>query len=52
MHLAAETGASSDAELIDQVNVGGTRNLVDAAPSAGVERFVLLLDGRDRQRAR
>jgi nucleoside-diphosphate-sugar epimerase len=41
LHLAAQTGASRDAELIDQVNVGGTRNLVDAASHAGVERFVL-----------
>ena len=41
MHLAAETGASRDAELIERVNVGGTQNLVDAARSAGVERFVL-----------
>jgi nucleoside-diphosphate-sugar epimerase len=40
VHLAAQTGASRDAELIEQVNVGGTRNLVDAARDAGVERFV------------
>jgi nucleoside-diphosphate-sugar epimerase len=40
LHLAAATATTRDAELIDQVNVQGTRNLVDAARDAGVERFV------------
>jgi nucleoside-diphosphate-sugar epimerase len=40
VHLAAETAATKDAERIEQVNVGGTQNVVDACASAGVERFV------------
>lgn len=40
LHLAAQTAASRDAELIERVNVDGTRNLVAAAANAGVERFV------------
>lgn len=40
LHLAAETAATKDAERIEHVNVQGTRNVVDAAATAGVERFV------------
>jgi len=40
VHLAAQTAATKDAELIEQVNVQGTRNLVEACAGAGVERFV------------
>jgi len=40
VHLAAETAATKDAERIEQVNVQGTRNVVEACVSAGVERFV------------
>jgi nucleoside-diphosphate-sugar epimerase len=40
VHLAAETAATKDAERIEQVNVQGTRNVVDVCASAGVERFV------------
>ena len=40
MHLAAETAATKDASRIEHVNVQGTQNVVDAASSAGVERFV------------
>src|SRR3954454_12228814 len=40
VHLAAQTGATKDPELIERVNVEGTRNLVAACASAGVERFV------------
>jgi nucleoside-diphosphate-sugar epimerase len=40
VHLAAQTAATKDADLIEKVNVQGTRNLVDACASAGVERFV------------
>ncbi len=40
VHLAAETAATKDAERIEQVNVQGTRNVVEACASAGVERFV------------
>ena len=40
LHLAAQTAATKDAELIERVNVDGTRNLVEACAGAGVERFV------------
>jgi 2-alkyl-3-oxoalkanoate reductase len=40
VHLAAQTAATKDPDLIQKVNVEGTRNLVDACMSAGVERFV------------
>ena len=40
MHLAAQTAATRDADLIERVNVDGTRNLVEACANAGVERFV------------
>jgi len=40
VHLAAETAATKDADRIEQVNVQGTRNVVEACESAGVERFV------------
>ena len=40
LHLAAETAATKDAQRIEQVNVQGTRNVVEAAAAAGVERFV------------
>jgi nucleoside-diphosphate-sugar epimerase len=40
VHLAAATAATRDADVIEKVNVDGTRNLVDAASAAGVERFV------------
>jgi nucleoside-diphosphate-sugar epimerase len=40
LHLAAETAATRDADRIEQVNVQGTTNVVDACASAGVERFV------------
>jgi nucleoside-diphosphate-sugar epimerase len=37
---SAQTAATKDADLIEKVNVEGTRNLVEACTSAGVERFV------------
>jgi nucleoside-diphosphate-sugar epimerase len=40
LHLAAETAATRDPDLIEQVNVQGTRNVVEACADAGVERFV------------
>ncbi len=40
LHLAAETAATKDAARIEQVNVEGTRNVVEASVTAGVERFV------------
>jgi nucleoside-diphosphate-sugar epimerase len=40
VHLAAETAATKDTDLVEKVNVEGTRNVVDACVSAGVERFV------------
>lgn len=40
VHLAAETAATKDTDRIEQVNVEGTRNVVDACAGAGVERFV------------
>ena len=40
LHLAAEIAAQKDAERIREVNVEGTRSLVDAAQAAGVKRFV------------
>ena len=40
VHLAAQTALTRDTNLIEQVNVEGTRNVVEACASAGVERFV------------
>jgi nucleoside-diphosphate-sugar epimerase len=40
LHLAAETAATRDTDRVELVNVGGTRNVVQAATGAGVERFV------------
>ena len=40
LHLAAQTAATKDTELIERVNVEGTQNLVEACANAGVERFV------------
>jgi len=40
IHLAAQTAATKDPDLIESVNVEGTKNLVDACAHAGVERFV------------
>jgi nucleoside-diphosphate-sugar epimerase len=40
VHLAAVTASSRDTSAIERVNVDGTRNVVDAARAAGVERFV------------
>lgn len=39
-HLAAVLIAPGGAELLDQVNSQGTRNLVDAAEAEGVEHFI------------
>jgi NADH dehydrogenase len=41
VHLAAATGAASEAEL-HRVNVQGTRLLLDACKSAGVRRFIFM----------
>jgi nucleoside-diphosphate-sugar epimerase len=40
IHLAAQTAAGKDPELIERVNVEGTRNLIAACADAGVERFI------------
>ncbi|MET4639780.1 NAD-dependent epimerase/dehydratase family protein [Mycetocola sp. 2940] len=40
VHLAAKVSLAGDPADFDRVNVDGTRNLVDAARSAGVARFV------------
>jgi nucleoside-diphosphate-sugar epimerase len=40
LHLAAEIASQRDAEKIHEVNVEGTRRLVEAAQAAGVKRFV------------
>jgi len=40
LHLAAETAAQRDREKIQEVNVDGTRELIDAAQAAKVKRFV------------
>jgi nucleoside-diphosphate-sugar epimerase len=40
VHLAAEIASQRDAEKIQEVNVEGTRRLVEAAEAAGVKRFV------------
>jgi nucleoside-diphosphate-sugar epimerase len=40
VHLAAKVSLAGDPADFDRVNVGGTRNLLEAARSAGVERFV------------
>jgi nucleoside-diphosphate-sugar epimerase len=40
IHLAAEIATAKDADRVEEVNVGGTRNLAEACANAGVERFV------------
>ncbi|WP_411720767.1 NAD-dependent epimerase/dehydratase family protein [Mycetocola sp.] len=40
VHLAARVSLAGDPAEFNRVNVGGTRNLLDAARAAGVERFV------------
>ena len=40
LHLAAEIAAQRDPEKIHEVNVEGTRRLIEAAEAAGVKRFV------------
>lgn len=40
MHLAAEIASQRDAERIREINVEGTRALVEGARAAGVKRFV------------
>jgi nucleoside-diphosphate-sugar epimerase len=40
VHLAAKVSLAGDPADFDRVNVGGTRNLLEAARSAGVQRFV------------
>ena len=40
MHLAAEIASQRDADKIHEVNVEGTRRLVEAAQAARVKRFV------------
>ena len=42
VHLAAVPSDWAPADLIHAVNVGGTRNLVDAALGAGCRRLVLM----------
>ena len=39
-HSAAHLGASGDRAAFERVNVGGTRNMLEAARDAGVRRFV------------
>ncbi|GHD51014.1 NAD-dependent epimerase/dehydratase family protein [Mycetocola manganoxydans] len=40
VHLAAKVSLAGDPADFDRVNVGGTRTLLDAARTAGIERFV------------
>ncbi|MET1015330.1 MAG: NAD-dependent epimerase/dehydratase family protein, partial [Leifsonia flava] len=40
VHLAAKVSLTGDPAEFDRVNVGGTRNVVDAARSEGIVRFV------------
>ena len=42
MHLAAEIATQRDADQIHEVNVEGTRRLLEAAEAAGVKRFVFV----------
>src|SRR5689334_11998504 len=42
VHLAAVVGDWGPDELFDRVNVGGTRNVVDAAAHEGVKRLVMI----------
>jgi nucleoside-diphosphate-sugar epimerase len=42
LHLAAHVGDHGSLELFERVNVGGTRNAVEAAAAAGARRFVHL----------
>jgi len=41
IHLAFYTAPEGDAALAESVNVGGTRNVLEAAGAAGVKRLVL-----------
>ena len=40
VHLAAVTGCISDEELMEHVNVGGTRRILEAASGVGVRKIV------------
>jgi len=40
VHLAAVTGCISDEDLMEHVNVGGTRRLLEAASATGVRKIV------------
>ena len=40
VHLAAKVSLAGDVREFEDVNVGGTRNLLDAARQAGIGRFV------------
>ncbi|MET0578983.1 MAG: NAD-dependent epimerase/dehydratase family protein [Ilumatobacteraceae bacterium] len=40
VHLAAKVSLTGDPAEFDRVNVGGTRNVVEAARSDGIDRFV------------
>jgi nucleoside-diphosphate-sugar epimerase len=40
LHLAAHVGDTGTPDLFDRVNVGGTRNTLDAAAAAGAKIFV------------
>jgi nucleoside-diphosphate-sugar epimerase len=42
VHLAAEIGTQRDSRKIDEVNVRGTRRLIDACEGAGVRRLVFV----------
>ncbi|HTJ47146.1 MAG TPA: NAD-dependent epimerase/dehydratase family protein [Kofleriaceae bacterium] len=41
-HLAAVVGDWGDEERFERINVGGTRNVLDAAAASGVERVVMV----------
>ncbi|MGO3758505.1 MAG: NAD-dependent epimerase/dehydratase family protein [Agrococcus casei] len=40
IHLAAKVSMAGDPREFERVNIGGTRNVLDAAQEAGVSRFV------------
>lgn len=40
VHLAAKVNVVGDRAEYERINIGGTRNLLDAARAAGVQRFV------------
>jgi 2-alkyl-3-oxoalkanoate reductase len=42
LHLAAHVGDNGSPDVFDRVNVGGTRNTIDAAAAAGVKLFIHL----------